>query len=62
MFAAGAENAREYALGRRPSSVYCETQKRAAGDRFSGLFSGKRKSHQPEKRQLKKGIVDDITL
>ena len=62
VFAASAENAREYALGRRPSSVYCEKQKRAAGDRFGGLFSGKPKSDQPEKRQLKKGIVDDINL
>lgn len=62
MFAASAENAREYALGRRPSSVYCEKQKRAAGDRFGGLFSGKPKSDQPKKRQLKKGIVDDINL
>lgn len=62
VFAASAENAREYALGRRPSSVYCEKQKRAAGDRFGGLFSGKPKSDQPKKRQLKKGIVDDINL
>jgi hypothetical protein len=62
VFAASAENAREYALGRRPSSVYCETQKRAAGDRFGDRFYNKPKSDKPGTRQLKKGIVDDITL
>jgi hypothetical protein len=65
VFAASADNAREYALGERPNSVFCETQKRAAGDVFSGLFARKSKSDKSEKagkRELKKSIVDDITL
>ena len=62
VFAASAENAREYARGTRSTSVYCEKQKRAAGDLFAGLFSGKTKSGTPEKPQLKKAIVDDINL
>ncbi len=62
VFAASAENAREYALGRRTRSVYCEQQKRAAGDRFADLLSQEPKSNKPSKRELKKGIVDDINL
>jgi hypothetical protein len=62
VFAASAENAREYALGRRTRSVYCEQQKRASGDRFTDLLSQEPKSNKPSKRELKKGIVDDINL
>jgi hypothetical protein len=65
VFAASAENARDYAAGARPSSAYCEAQKRSAGDRFADLFKGKPKESKPaspKKRELKKAIVDDITL
>jgi hypothetical protein len=76
-FSASAENAREYAAGRRAGSVYCEAQKKRAGDRFAGLFSAKGDKHSsatttaptppkpaatPPKQKLKKGIVDDINL
>jgi hypothetical protein len=64
-FSASAENAREYALGRAARTVFCEAQKRSAGDRFADLFKGEPKSDKPAKREkgeLKKGIVDDINL
>ena len=68
VFAASAENARDYAVGARPTSVYCEKQKRSAGDRFADLFKSKPTSESADqkaearKRALKKAIVDDITL
>jgi hypothetical protein len=65
VFAASAENARDYAAGARPTSVYCEKQKRAAGDIFAGLFASKTKGEKSEKQakpELKKAIVDDISL
>jgi hypothetical protein len=68
VFASSAENARDYAVGARPNSVYCEKQKRAAGDRFADLFKSKPTSETSDqkaharKSALKKAIVDDITL
>jgi hypothetical protein len=65
VFAATAQNAREYASGIRPGSSYRAEQKRAAGDVFAGLFSRKLKSDKttkPTHHQLKKAIVDDISL
>lgn len=74
VFAASAANARDYALGARPNSAYCPAQKAEAGDRFastlsdtvSGLFSRKTKGDisapKTAERELKRAIVDDITL
>jgi hypothetical protein len=61
-FRASAENARDYSRGARPCTVYSEKQKQRAGDRFGGFFSRKPTSDTASKRELKKGIVDDITL
>lgn len=67
-FSASAENAREFARGRSVRTVYCEAQKRSAGDRFADLLSREPKSDKSdkpakqEKRVLKKAIVDDINL
>jgi hypothetical protein len=61
--AASAENTRDYALGRCASPVYSEKQKRAAGDRYAPAgSSASSTSAKPSKRELKKGIVDDINL
>jgi hypothetical protein len=72
VFAASAANARDYASGIRPSSAYCATQKRSAGDPFAKLFKSEakqdnvaKKDVKPEKqakRELKKAIVDDINF
>ena len=55
VFAASAENAREYARGTRSTSVYCEKQKRAAGDLFAGLFSNKTKSGEAGEAAVEEG-------
>ena len=59
-FAASAESARAFSLGRAARTVYCEAQKRSAGDRFADLFKKESKSDKPAKtakRELKKAIV-----
>jgi hypothetical protein len=63
VFAASAENTRDYALGRCARPVYAEKHKRAAGDRYApaGSSAGST-SAKSSKWELKKGIVDDINL
>jgi hypothetical protein len=54
-FGASAENARRYACAEAEDTHYRPAQKQAAGDRFGNVV-------RKATRQLKKAIVDDITL
>jgi hypothetical protein len=69
VFAATAQSARRFADGAAPTTSYKAAEKAAAGDRFSGAFSGlfsrtpkSDKTETAAKQELKRAIVDDITL
>jgi hypothetical protein len=69
VFKASARSARRFADGAAPTTAYKPAEKAAAGDHFAGAFSGlfsrtpkSGKTETTAKRELKKAIVDDISL
>jgi hypothetical protein len=54
-FVGSAQSTRRFAEGAAPTTAYAPEEKAAAGDRFGNVV-------RKATRQLKKAIVDDITL